>query len=72
MNMQLYDHSDRKVDKLPLISEEEKIIANSPKIMYDKSDMPFRPRHSERQRIPNKRLSFSDICPDIQLSLIHI
>uniref|UniRef100_A0A8R1XLC0 Uncharacterized protein n=1 Tax=Onchocerca volvulus TaxID=6282 RepID=A0A8R1XLC0_ONCVO len=57
---------NRKVDKLPLISEEEKIIANSPKIMYDKSDMPFRPRHSERQRIPNKRLSFSDICPDIQ------
>ncbi|VDK72614.1 unnamed protein product [Onchocerca ochengi] len=66
MNMQLYDHSDRKVDKLPLISEEEEIIASSPKIMYDKSDMPFRPRHSERQRIPNKRLSFSDICPDIQ------
>ncbi|VDO38520.1 unnamed protein product [Onchocerca flexuosa] len=57
---------NREVDKLPLISEEEKIIANSPKIMYDKSDIPIRLRHSERQRIPNKRLNFPDIYPDIQ------
>ncbi|CAG9534948.1 unnamed protein product [Cercopithifilaria johnstoni] len=59
------NNENRKVDILPLIPGEEKIVSYSPKIICGKSDMTIRPRHSERQRIPSKRLSFPDVCPII-------
>ncbi|EFO27574.1 hypothetical protein LOAG_00910 [Loa loa] len=55
---------DRKADILSLMPEE--VAAHSPKIACDKSDITVRQRHSERQRIPSKRLSFPDVYPVIR------
>ncbi|VIO92859.1 conserved hypothetical protein [Brugia malayi] len=58
-------NDDRKTNTL-LMPEEEKVVAHSPKIACNKSNMTIKPRHSERQRIPSKRLSFPDVCSVIQ------
>uniref|UniRef100_A0A1I8EUK4 Guanine nucleotide-binding protein-like 3 homolog n=1 Tax=Wuchereria bancrofti TaxID=6293 RepID=A0A1I8EUK4_WUCBA len=52
---------DRKTNTLLLMSEEEKVVAHSPEIARNKSDTTTIPRHSERQRIPSKRLSLPDV-----------
>ncbi|EJW83744.1 hypothetical protein WUBG_05346 [Wuchereria bancrofti] len=54
-------NDNRKTNTLLLMSEEEKVVAHSPEIARNKSDTTTIPRHSERQRIPSKRLSLPDV-----------
>lgn len=61
------DYLDRKANTLPVMPDREKIIVHNPKIMGGKSDMTIRLRHSERQRIPSRRLDFPNIYPVIRV-----
>lgn len=63
--MQFLFGLDKNTDILPLMPEEEK-VTHSPEVVCGKSDTLTRPRHSERQRIPSKRLGFPDAYPVIQ------
>lgn len=46
-----------------LMPKEKEVIAHNLKVACGKSDMTIRRCHSERQRIPSKRLSFADLYP---------
>lgn len=61
---QFYGCLDRKADTLSLMPEEK--VVTHPKIACGKCDVTVRLRHSERQRVPSKRLSFPDVYPIIR------
>ncbi|VDK72685.1 unnamed protein product [Litomosoides sigmodontis] len=58
-NVETVSDANRNTNILPSTPEVEK-VAHSPEAVRGKPDTAIRPRHSERQRIPSKRLGFPD------------